>query len=212
MPVRKNFTGIYFIMRTLVLNNPFLPLSLFPLYTIPSEDAIVRYLNKNCQVVSWYEKKVLTPSRSDLYWPSVIVNYNGHSFRKEVKLKKESLFYRDHRKCVYCGDDLTLQSITFDHLVPRSKGGHHIWENVVAACRKCNAEKSDSLSPRWKPRKKPWRPNFYEMLEIRRKYPIIVYDESWKQFLPNWIGDVIVKKDIYNDSIPCYNDSSLTEK
>jgi hypothetical protein len=67
------------------------------------------------------------------------------------------------------------------------------------------------MSPRWKPKKKPWRPNFFEMLEIRRKYPIIVYDETWVQFLPKWIGEVIIQKTVYNEEVAWYNESSLTE-
>ncbi len=34
---------------------------------------------------------------------------------------------------------------TVDHVVPRSRGGHHEWENVVAACRVCNGRKGDRL-------------------------------------------------------------------
>lgn len=179
--------------RTLVLNNQYLPLSLFPLYTIPAEDAIARYLNERCHVVAWYDHVIQTPSRSDLQWPSVIVNYNGNSFRKEVRLKKESLFYRDQCQCVYCGEPLTVKSLTYDHLHPRSKGGAHSWDNVVAACLSCNSEKDDSTGPSWKPKRKPWTPNFYEMIDIRKKYPLVVDDEQWVQFLPNWVGEIIVR-------------------
>lgn len=188
--------------RTLVLNNQYLPLSIFPLYTIPAEDAIARYLNERCHVVAWYDHVIQTPSRTDLRWPSVIVNYNGQSFRKEVRLKKESLFYRDQCKCVYCGNELTIKTLTYDHVLPKSKGGKHQWHNVVASCKACNSDKDDSTSPSWKPKSKPWNPTFYQMLEIRKKFPLVVYDEQWIQFLPNWVGEITVRKTpsvVYNN-------------
>jgi 5-methylcytosine-specific restriction endonuclease McrA len=46
---------------------------------------------------------------------------------------------RDGHRCQYCG--ATADSI--DHVVPRSRGGAHEWENVTAACRPCNLRKRD---------------------------------------------------------------------
>ena len=179
--------------RTLVLNNGYLPLSLFPLYTIPAEDAITRYLTDSCTVVEWYEDEIGTVRDLGLRWPSVIANNNGHSFKKDARLKKESLYYRDHCVCQYCGVDLTVHTMTFDHVNPRTRGGTHKWDNVVASCKKCNNEKGDSVSSKWKPRQKPWTPSFHEMVKIRSKYPIVIDHPSWAQFLPNWMGDVIIK-------------------
>lgn len=187
-------------LRTLVLNNQFLPMSIFPLYTIPAEDAVARYLNEKCEVVCWYDKKIQTPSRDDLYWPSVIVNFNANSFKKEVKLKKESLFYRDHCSCVYCGKSLTVQTLTYDHYIPRSKGGHHGWDNVVASCKDCNSKKDNNInSKEWKLKKQPWEPTFFELLDIRKKYPLVVEHEDWIQFLPHWAGDIVVKNRVQKD-------------
>jgi|GEM_PF-84328 len=177
--------------RTLVLNSSFMPLSMFPLYTIPAEDAITRYLTDNCTVVLWYEDGIKTVKDLGLKWPSVIANFNSHSFRKDVRLKKESLFYRDHCLCQYCGDPLSISNMTYDHLMPRAAGGKHTWDNVVASCKDCNNAKGDSLSPKWKPRQTPWTPSFYEMMQIRSKFPIVVDDPDWVQFLPNWTGKII---------------------
>jgi 5-methylcytosine-specific restriction endonuclease McrA len=188
--------------KTLVLNNAYMPLSLFPLYTIPAEDAITRYLTDNCDVVEWYPDDIKTVRDIGLKWPSVIANHNGNSFKKDVRLKKESLFYRDHCVCQYCGKPLTVSRVTFDHVDPRAKGGKHSWENVVASCKPCNNAKSDDTSGRWKPKRKPYKPSFYEMLQIRSKYPIVIDDPSWAQFLPNWTGEIIVRGD--GKEIPPY--------
>jgi 5-methylcytosine-specific restriction endonuclease McrA len=49
------------------------------------------------------------------------------------------VFARDGSRCQYCG----RAAENLDHVVPRSRGGGHVWENVVAACRPCNARKED---------------------------------------------------------------------
>ena len=54
---------------------------------------------------------------------------------------RRAVFVRDRGSCQYCGG----RAETMDHVVPRSRGGRHIWENVVAACRRCNSTKRDRL-------------------------------------------------------------------
>jgi 5-methylcytosine-specific restriction endonuclease McrA len=57
------------------------------------------------------------------------------------KISRRALFARDGWKCAYCGS--TNGRLTLDHIVPRSKGGESIWENVVTACAPCNLRKGD---------------------------------------------------------------------
>lgn len=182
------------LFKTLVLNANYMPLSVFPLYTINAQDAIQRVLNGSAVSVFEYDRQILTPSRDDLYWPSVIANKNQYRYADRVKLKRETLYYRDHGLCIYCDSPLTIETLSIEHVIPKSRGGKHVWENVAAACEKCNYEKADSPpSGRWKPKRKPFKPSFFQLLEVRKKYPITVYDERWLQFLPNWTGKVIVK-------------------
>lgn len=180
-------------LRTLVLNSDYIPLSVFPLYTIPVEEAAVRVINGTAYSILKYDRKILTPSRNDMYWDSVIVNNNNFSHR-EVKFKKETLYYRDHGKCMYCEEPLTIRTLTYDHVVPRVKGGKHTWENVVASCASCNNLKDNNLPKgRWVPKKTPKKPSFFELLEIRRNFPIIIDDERWLQFLGDWKAAVVVR-------------------
>ena len=176
-------------LRTLVLNSNFMPISVFPdLYTIPAEEAISRYLNDSCNVIYWYDRIILTSSRNDLKWPSVIVNRNTKSFGKELKLKKSSLFYRDQCSCVYCGNFTPFPQITYDHVIPKEKGGKHMWENVSISCHNCNNKKGNSLPVgKWKPKQKPYKPTFFDILEKRKKFPVTIYDEKWKDFLPGFV-------------------------
>ena len=97
---------------------------MWPLYTISAQDAIVRHLNGTGDVICWYDRRILTPSRKDLYWPSIIVNSSHKNIKKsEVKLKKQTLYYCDHCVCGYCGGELTLTNMTYEHVIPKSKGG-----------------------------------------------------------------------------------------
>lgn len=57
-------------------------------------------------------------------------------------VNRREVFRRDHHACQYCG---STKRLTLDHVIPRSKGGTHTWDNVVAACEKCNSAKGDRL-------------------------------------------------------------------
>lgn len=182
-------------LRTLVLNPNFMPVAVFPnLYTVPTEDAIVRHLNGTCAVIYWYDRHVLTPSRHDLYWPSVIVNNSTKSFTKEVRLKRSTLYYRDHCRCVYCDRDLDLNEVTYDHVIPKKRGGKHTWDNVSLACKDCNSKKGDSLPVgKWKPKRMPYAPTFFDLLEKRKKFPVLIDDENWAEFLPGFTKTILRK-------------------
>jgi 5-methylcytosine-specific restriction endonuclease McrA len=57
-------------------------------------------------------------------------------------VSRREVFRRDSHTCQYCG---STKKLTLDHVLPRSKGGTHTWDNVVAACERCNASKGDRL-------------------------------------------------------------------
>ena len=62
-------------------------------------------------------------------------------YRREVPLTRRAVLDRDAHDCVYCG----TRADTIDHVRPRSRGGAHVWTNVVAACARCNHRKGDRL-------------------------------------------------------------------
>ena len=81
----------------------------------------------------------------------VKVPYHGH-----IPLTRRAVFARDGGRCVYCDAPAT----SLDHVVPRSRGGQHTWENVVSACRRCNHLKADRsvADLGWRMRQQPFRP------------------------------------------------------
>jgi 5-methylcytosine-specific restriction endonuclease McrA len=76
-------------------------------------------------------------------WPHVIrlVRYVRVPRAVQRKISRRALFARDGWRCVYCGT--AASRLTLDHVVPRSRGGDSVWENVVTACAPCNHRKGD---------------------------------------------------------------------
>jgi 5-methylcytosine-specific restriction endonuclease McrA len=191
---------------TLVLNPDFTPISLLGIKTESAKDALLKVLNGNAIRVVDYDRIVLTPSRNDLLWPSVIANrvFHNRKHTKTVRLSHESLLIRDP-VCQYCGKELTIHTITYDHVIPQSNGGKHTWDNVVGACKKCNNTKGQHAPiGKWKPKKPPYIPTIYELREKRRVLPITVHDPAWLDYISpgaEWEGPITVKNYKYIPTI-----------
>lgn len=100
-----------------------------------------------------------------------------------VPLSRTNVLIRDDTKCAYCG---SRSKMTIDHVVPVSKGGKQCWENVVAACERCNNKKGDRMlkSLGWKlktaPREpSPFDPKFLLLRAWSGKSP-----KQWAEYLP----------------------------
>jgi 5-methylcytosine-specific restriction endonuclease McrA len=97
-----------------------------------------------------------------------------------VAFSRRNVAKRDHYTCQYCGAQPGRESITIDHVVPRSQGGVTCWTNCVAACVGCNARKADrtpeqaGMHLRHRPARPSWQPR-YAMPEDRVA--------SWSRFL-----------------------------
>jgi hypothetical protein len=169
-----------------------MPVSLFPLHSIPVEDAVGRIWTGACHAVFDYDRPILTPTLK-MKWPAVIARNSNLKIKGKVKLRRESLYYRDHGMCVYCERPLTINTTTYDHVLPRARGGKHAWENVVSACRSCNGRKgSNAPVGEWRPKRKPFEPSYYDLLAKRKLFPIVVPDESWIHFLDDWKAEIII--------------------
>lgn len=113
-----------------------------PLCVVPSRRAVVLVLDRKAEIVH-ATGAALHSEHLAVDVPSVIrMRYFVKvPYRRRAALNRRGVFARDGARCQYCG--ATAESI--DHVVPRSRGGEHVWENVVAACRPCNARKRDRL-------------------------------------------------------------------
>jgi 5-methylcytosine-specific restriction endonuclease McrA len=165
----------------LVLNADFRPLSYYPLSLWPWQEVVKAVFQDRVDVVSTYEKVVRSPS-IEFQLPSVVSLKQYVDQDRPPAFTRFNLFLRDSFSCQYCG---TPSDLTFDHIIPRSRGGRTTWENIVTACAPCNLKKG-GRTPReadMRPTKAPGRPSMYELQELGRRFPPHYLHESWLDYL-----------------------------
>jgi len=102
--------------------------------------------------------------------------------RTHVRFNRLNIFARDKNTCQYCGSHLPRTELNIDHLIPRSRGGQSVWENVVCSCHECNRKKAGrtpqeaGMTLIAKPRRPRWTP--YSPFTVKS----LRYEE-WKPFL-----------------------------
>lgn len=165
----------------LVLNADFRPLSYFPLSVWRWQEAVKAAYMDRVTVVAEYDRVVHSPS-TQIRIPSVIVLKDYVKPARTTAFTRFNLFLRDEFTCQYCG---SRGDMTFDHVVPRSRGGKTTWQNVVASCGPCNLQKgARSLrQARMSLRKTPNQPSANQLLNAGRKFPPNHLHDSWMDFL-----------------------------
>lgn len=142
--------------RVLLLNA-----SYEPIRVISFKRAIVLVVQEKADVIL-ESGRTLHSEKVDFPLPSVIrlKHFVKIPYRAKVPLNRRTVLIRDNHECQFT--HCTRKGTTIDHVHPRSKGGKHAWENVVAACQKCNAKKADILMDDlgWKLKKEPIMPNW----------------------------------------------------
>jgi 5-methylcytosine-specific restriction endonuclease McrA len=121
----------------LVLNADYRPLSYYPLSLWPWQEAVKAAYLDRVSIVAEYDH-VVRSQRAEIRIPSVVVLKDYVKPQKRVAFTRFNLFLRDQFCCQYCG---AKGDLTFDHVLPRSRGGITSWDNVVAACSPCNLRK-----------------------------------------------------------------------
>jgi 5-methylcytosine-specific restriction endonuclease McrA len=165
----------------LVLNADYRPLSYYPLSLWSWQDAVKAVFMDRVNIVSEYDRVVRSPS-FEFRLPSVVSLKTFIKPARYPAFTRFNVFLRDRFSCQYCGD---RSDLTFDHLVPRSKGGHTTWENVVTACAPCNLKKGGHLPDdvARRPAQKPVRPTVHELHSNGRLFPPNYLHDSWQDYL-----------------------------
>lgn len=168
----------------LVLNADFRPLSYFPLSTWNWQDAVKAVFLERVSVLSEYDREVRSPSFS-MRLPSVIALRDFVPSARMPAFTRFNVFLRDCFTCQYCASRRPAPELTFDHVIPRAKGGRTSWENVVTACGACNLRKGSKLPKECHmfPRHAPRRPTSWELQDRGRGFPPNYLHESWRDFL-----------------------------
>jgi 5-methylcytosine-specific restriction endonuclease McrA len=124
------------VVRSLVLNASYEPLSI-----VSWRRAVCLIIAERADVVDADDREILHSESIEMPVPTVV------RLRSMVKVPRDrraavsrrAVFARDDYRCQYCGE----HADSIDHVVPRSRGGPHDWENLAAACRPCNTAKRD---------------------------------------------------------------------
>ncbi|MCW2502769.1 MAG: endonuclease [Actinomycetia bacterium] len=150
-----------------------------PLCVVPGRRAAVLVLTEKAVPVSEGDG-LLRSSSTLMVLPAVVrlTRFVRVPFRPHVTLTRRAVFARDGGRCVYCGHSAS----TIDHVLPRSRGGHHTWDNVVAACGRCNHVKADRMLTElgWRLRQPPTAPTGVAWRVLGHRTP----DPRWL----NWLG------------------------
>ena len=168
----------------LVLNADFRPLSYFPLSLWCWQDAVKAVFLDRVNIVSEYEREIRSPSCA-MRLPSVIALKRYVPLSRRPAFTRFNVFLRDRFACQYCGDAPATSELTFDHVIPKSRGGQTIWTNVVAACSDCNLVKGDRLPQEcgMVPSPPPREPTNHALQRNGRSFPPNYLHESWRDFL-----------------------------
>lgn len=165
----------------LVLNADFRPLSYYPLSLWPWQDVVKAVFLDRVDIIAEYDTVVRSPS-FEMRLPSVIALREFVHQDRSPAFTRFNVFLRDGFQCLYCG---ARHELTFDHVVPRSKGGRTSWNNIATACSPCNLKKGgrllkDSGLSLTRP---PERPSNHQLQQVGRRFPPNHLHETWMDYL-----------------------------
>jgi 5-methylcytosine-specific restriction endonuclease McrA len=114
-----------------------------PHKVISWQRAIVLSFLGKVEIVAEYDEIVRSPSVA-MHAPAVVRMRRAHMPRHTtIRFARANVFRRDGWRCQYCGASLAANALTYDHVMPRARGGRTDWENIVTCCRPCNDKKRD---------------------------------------------------------------------
>jgi 5-methylcytosine-specific restriction endonuclease McrA len=172
----------------LLLNADFRPLSVSPLATLPWQEAVGAALSGKILVVAEYEREVRSPSRT-MHLPSVVARRVFQDLSHPARLSRQNLATAWGSRCGYCGVSLASEEITFDHILPRSRGGASAWANLALACVACNTRKGNRTPEEagMRLRQAPRQLTQAELNRLARVRPERIAERSWLDVL-YWQG------------------------
>lgn len=168
----------------LVLNADYRPLSYFPLSLWSWQEAVKAIFRESVTVVSEYDRIVRSPG-IEMKLPSVIALNDYVVTARRPAFTRFNVFLRDNWNCQYCGSKYKTNDLTFDHVIPKSRGGRSTWDNIVTSCQVCNTKKGAKMPHECDmyPLQEPRQPTIFELQEQGKSFPPNFLHESWGDFL-----------------------------
>lgn len=103
--------------------------------------------------------------------------------KSPVKFSRQNIYLRDKYRCQYCGLQHPTEELTYDHVLPKSRGGKTEWENIVTCCVGCNRQKGGRTptEARMNLVRKPTRPTWVPVIKITIGLKQI--PQTWRDYL-----------------------------
>lgn len=154
-----------------------------PLKIINWKRAITLLFLEKVEVVEEYSREIHSVSFT-IKLPSVVrLLMMVKKPKTPVKFSRQNIYARDKYKCQYCGRRFPTEELTYDHIIPKSRGGKTKWENIVTCCIQCNRKKGGRTNTEagMKLIRKPSRPTWLPALRITVGFREVPH--SWRDYL-----------------------------
>ena len=141
------------------------------------------WFDDKVEIVEEYDDFDLRSVSITLKCPAVVRLFEYVNGRKnKVKFSRMNVFSRDQFTCQYCGSQPGTPNLTYDHVLPRSKGGKTQWENIVTCCVPCNSKKA-ARTPEQANMKLRVKPNKPASAPLRFVLGLPKTPDSWREYL-----------------------------
>ena len=165
----------------LLLNADGNPVSVIPLSVIDWQEAIKYIVLDKANVIAWHDNWIVRSERWETPVPSILMLREYMKPKTTIRFSRANVYLRDKYTCQYCFTKLVKADCTLDHVLPTSHGGKSVFENTVTACGPCNANKGNNK--KIVPKKRPHKPDYYELINNRKQLPFQVRHASWLEYL-----------------------------
>lgn len=127
-------------MDVLVLNQAWQPLR-----RVSWQTAFGWVFTGRAEIIESYADRRVRSAHESWSMPSIVrfLRKVTRLFRPVIKFNRRNVYLRDRGRCQYCDATVTSSEFTYDHIIPRSRGGGTRWENIVVSCLPCNQRKSN---------------------------------------------------------------------
>ncbi len=167
--------------EVLVLNASYEPLNL-----ISTRRAILLLIKDKAEIIEATDRMIRAAS-TELPQPLVIRlrRYIKLPHNLSLPLTRRLVYARDQYTCQYCGGHFPASQLTLDHIIPKSRGGQKVWENIVTACKRCNQKKGNRTPQEAHMHliRQPYRPRYIALVWLKAPH---ARHPAWEKYISGW--------------------------
>ena len=176
--VEREFAEHQAMEHVLLLNITYEPLKI-----INWKRALTMLFLGKVEVIEQYNREVHSVSFT-VRLPSVVrLLQMVRRPKSVVRFSRQNIYARDRYRCQYCGGRFSSEDLTYDHILPKSRGGKTRWDNIVTCCVECNRKKGGRTPAEasMKLVREPTIPNWVPAIRITIGFQKV--PETWRDYL-----------------------------